>query len=58
VIESEKRPLEIRFGSEEYDELDGDHGYGEAVLSDNNKTLTGKLNHRLGDDYRFTRRRT
>jgi hypothetical protein len=51
VIESEGRSLEIRFSFVGFDEMDEDHGYGEAVLSDDDKTLTGKLFYHLRDDY-------
>lgn len=57
VIESEGRPLEIRFSFEGFDEMDEENGYGEAVLSDDNKTLTGKLHYHLGDYWRFTCRK-
>ena len=57
VIESEGRPLEIRFSFEGSDEMDEANGYGVAVLSDDNKTLTGKLHYHLGDDWRFACRR-
>jgi hypothetical protein len=54
VIETEGRPLEIRFSFEGFDEMEEDHGYGEVVLSDDDKTLSGKLHCHLGDGYRFT----
>jgi hypothetical protein len=57
VIQVEGRPLEIRFSFEGSDEMDEVNGYGEAVLSDDNKTLTGKLHYHLGDAWRFTCRR-
>lgn len=57
VVESEGKPLEIRFSFEGSDEMDEVNGYGEAVISDDNKTLTGKLHYHLGDDWRFTCRR-
>jgi hypothetical protein len=58
VIRGEGRPLEIRFSFEGVDEMDTVHGYGEAVISDDNETLTGKLHYHAGDDYRFTCKRT
>ena len=58
VIESEGKPLEIRFSFEGFDEMDEDGGYGEAVLSEDNKTLTGTLHVHLGDDWRFICRKT
>jgi len=57
VIESEGRPLEIRFSFEGVDENDDEHGYGEAIFSDDDKTLTGKLHIHAGDTWRFTCRR-
>lgn len=53
VIESEGKPLEVRFSFEGFDEMDEDSGYGEAVLLEDNKTLTGTLHVHLGDDWRF-----
>ena len=58
VIESEGKPLEIRFSFEGFDEMDEDSGYGEAFLSENNKTLTGTLHVHRGDDWRFICRKT
>ncbi len=62
VITSEGRPVEIRFSFEGLDEGDSwprsENGYGEAVLSDDNKTLTGKLHIHLGDTWRSTCRRS
>jgi hypothetical protein len=40
VIESEGKPLEIRFSFEGFDEMDEDSGYGEAVLSQDNNRVT------------------
>lgn len=57
IIESEGRPLEIRFSFEGFDEMNEESGYGEAVLSEGNKTLTGTLHVHLGDDWRFTCRK-
>ena len=57
VIESEDRSPEIRFSFEGLDENEQVNGYGEATLSDDGKTLTGKLHYHLGDDWRFTCRR-
>lgn len=57
VAESEGKPLEIRFSFEGSDEMEQVNGYGVATLSDDNKTLTGKLHYHMGDDWRFTCRR-
>lgn len=46
--------LEIRFSFEGSDEMDEVNGYGEAVFSDDNKTLIGKFHYHFGDDWRFT----
>src|SRR5260370_40354954 len=51
VIKSVGRPLEIRFSFEGLDEMEQVNGYGEATISDDDKTLTGKLHYHLGDDW-------
>ena len=53
VIESQGDSLEIRFSFEGSDEMDEDSGYGEAVISEDGKTLTGTFHVHLGDDWRF-----
>ena len=57
VVESEGKPMEIRFSFEGSDEMEQVNGYGVAVLSEDDKTLTGKLHYHLGDDWRFICRR-
>ncbi len=57
IAEREGMPLEMRFSFEGLDEMEQVNGYGVAVLSDDGKTLTGKLHYHLGDDWRFTCRR-
>ena len=58
VAGTEGKPPGIRFSFEGLDEMEQVSGYGVATLSDDNKTLTGKLHYHMGDDWRFTCRRT
>jgi hypothetical protein len=53
VVEKDGNSLEIRFSFEGLDEMDEGNGYGEAVFSEDNKTLTGKLHYHHADDHRF-----
>lgn len=46
--------MEVRFSPEGQDEMEQVDGYGIAALSDDGKTLTGKPEYHLGDDWKFS----
>lgn len=61
VVNREEGRVQIRFSFEGLDEGDSwprpESGYGEAVFSEDNKMLAGKLHYHFGDTYRFTCKR-
>jgi hypothetical protein len=54
---AKKKTLRILFSFEGYAEMDEVNGYGEATLSEDGRTLTGRLNYHGEDRYRFVWRR-
>lgn len=54
---TKKKTLRILFSFEGNDEMDEVNGYGEATLSEDGRTLTGRLNYDGCDRYRFVWRR-
>lgn len=52
-----KKTIKILFSFEGYSEMDEENGYGMATLSEDGKTLTGRMNYHGADRYRFVWKR-
>jgi hypothetical protein len=64
VVQEERRTeggvvktVRILFSFEGNDEMDEVHGYGDAILSEDERTLTGRMHYHYGDTYRFVWKR-
>ncbi|MGI0092386.1 MAG: hypothetical protein ACREBS_11830 [Nitrososphaerales archaeon] len=52
-----KKRFRILFSFEGTSEMDEENGYGEATLSEDGKTLAGRMNYHGADRYRFVWKR-